>query len=114
MSGEDVEFIKAFVQGTDLCGFTEYASVKHYINKDKLTMKWMFRRVYSEGITQWYKYGKKDFICNFMQLPLKIVALIGSLITFSPIIIGKRFFKVIHCAGVISGPFLISRKSNFL
>lgn len=110
LSGEDVDFIKALVQEGDLCGFTEFAHVRHYINKDKLTIKWLSKRVYSEGITQWYKYGTKDFFHSLLHLPLNTVTFMCSLFTFNVSIMGKRFFKIVHCLGVISGPFLISRK----
>ena len=110
ISGEDVAFFNDLVKGNNLFGFTEYAAVKHYIDKRKLTFKWITRRNFFEGVTQYYRFGKKEVVHSFFQLPLKIVRVILALGTFDLGKMGNRFFKLVHCAGALCGPFLIKRK----
>lgn len=43
LSGEDVDFFDKLIQAGDVCGFTEYAPINHYIDKGKLTFRWILR-----------------------------------------------------------------------
>lgn len=103
LSGEDVDFFDRLITDKDLCGFTEYAHVNHYIDKNKLTFKWILRRFYLEGVTQYFRYGRKELFHNLIQLPLKVFALALSLLSFNIKTIAKRFFKLVMCSGVCSG-----------
>lgn len=103
ISGEDVDFFNRLIKQNDFCGFTEFAFVKHYIDSNRLTFRWIFRRFYLEGVTQYFRFGRKELLHNIVQLPLKVVALLLSVLTFNVKIISKRFFKLVMCVGVCSG-----------
>lgn len=48
-----------------LCGFTEFAPVKHYIAKERMTVKWFTRRYFYEGITQYHRFGISEYLKTF-------------------------------------------------
>lgn len=107
LSGEDVDFFDRLITKKDLCGFSGFAGVKHYIDRNKLTWKWISKRFFCEGITQYYRYGFREWWHSVSQLPLKIINLFFTLLTFDSKKIGSRFFKLVHCVGVICGPIMI-------
>lgn len=110
ISGEDVDFFNKLITKDDFCGFTEFAFVKHYIDRNRLTFKWILRRFYLEGVTQYFRFGRKELLHNIVQLPLKFVALLFSAFTFNVKTISKRFFKLVMCVGVCSG---VIYKNNY-
>jgi glycosyltransferase involved in cell wall biosynthesis len=108
LSGEDNEFFVNIMGGQYLCGFTEYASVKHYITKERMTFKWFVKRYFYEGVTQYHRFGTLEYLRNFLQLPLRIVRLLLALFAFNKKKIIMRFFKVVMTFGTVLGPLILA------
>lgn len=112
LSGEDNDFFDKLVGPNDLRGFTEFAPVYHYIPASKMTFKWFLKRYFFEGVTQYYRFGKKIYFKNALQLPLRTLRFLITLFTFNKKRIADRFFKLIHNIGVVIAPIVISINSN--
>ena len=56
LSGEDNDFFCKAMGTDNLCGFTEFAPVKHYIAKERTTFQWFTKRYFYEGITQYHRF----------------------------------------------------------
>ena len=110
LSGEDNEFYDKLVQDGELRGFTEFAPVMHHIPANKMTFKWFFKRYFFEGITQYYRFGSKVYLKNLLQLPVRIIRFLITLLTFNKKKIVKRFFKVVSNLGVVLAPGIVVLK----
>lgn len=108
LSGEDNEFFCKVMGKVHLCGFTEFAPVKHYIAKERMTVKWFTRRYFYEGITQYHRFGISEYLKNFLQLPLRIVRLCLVIFTFDKEKIAARFFKVVMNIGTVLAPLILT------
>lgn len=106
LPGEDNEFFDNLIGENDLCGFTEYAYINHYIDKNRMTFKWFTKRYFYEGISQYYRFGKSKYFKYFLQFPLRFLNLIFTLFTFDIKKISLRFFKLVMNIGVIIAPFI--------
>ena len=72
-----------------------------------MTFKWFLKRYFFEGVTQYYRFGKKVYLKNLLQFPLRTVNLLISLCSFNKKRIALRFFKVVMNIGVIAAPFVL-------
>ena len=108
LSGEDNEFFGKVMGEKYLCGFTEYAPVTHYIDKERVTFKWFVKRYFYEGITQYHRFGVAEYSRNILQLPLRMIRLCLVLVTFKKKKIASRFFKVIMNIGTVLAPLILT------
>ena len=108
LSGEDNDFFCKAMGTDNLCGFTEFAPVKHYIAKERTTFQWFTKRYFYEGITQYHRFGISEYLKNFLQLPLRIVRLCLVIFTFDKEKIAARFFKVVMNIGTVLAPLILT------
>lgn len=107
LSGEDNDFFCKAMGTDNLCGFTEFAPVKHYIAKERTTFQWFTKRYFYEGITQYHRFGITEYLKNFAQLPLRIMRLCLEIFTFDKKKITVRFFKVVMNIGLVLAPLIL-------
>ena len=107
LSGEDNEFFDNLVRKEDLRGFTEFAPIIHYIPKNKMLFSWFLKRFFYEGVTQYYRFGKKIYYKSIFQLPLRFLRLFITLFTFKREKIVERFFKLVMNIGTVIAPLIL-------
>lgn len=112
LSGEDVQFSEFVYKSGYKCAFTEFAYVKHYISSRKANFKWITQRYFFEGVTQYYRYGTREWICEVLKLPLRIIRVFLELCTFDAYKINRRFYKFIANLGTVLGPIICKRKKE--
>ena len=106
MPGEDNEFFDNLISEEDLCVFTEYACINHYIDKERMTFEWFVKRYFYEGVSQYYRFGTVVYFKNLLQFPLRVLNLLITLLSFNSKRITLRFFKVVMNFGVIIAPMI--------
>ena len=70
----------------------------------------VFLALFFEGITQYYRFGSKVYLKNLLQLPVRIIRFLITLLTFNKKKIVKRFFKVVSNLGVVLAPGIVVLK----
>lgn len=110
LSGEDNDFFNKLDGTNYLRGFTEFAPAKHYISENKMMFSWFIKRHFFEGVTQYYRFGYKVYLKNFLKLPVRIIRFLITLLTFNKKKIVKRFFKVVSNLGVVLAPGIVVLK----
>lgn len=106
LPGEDNEVFDNLISEEDLCGFTEYACINHYIDKERMTFEWFVKRYFYEGVSQYYRFGTVVYFKNLLQFPLRVLNLLITLLSFNSKRITLRFFKVVMNFGVIIAPMI--------
>ena len=75
-----------------------------------MMFSWFIKRHFFEGVTQYYRFGYKVYLKNFLKLPVRIIRFLITLLTFNKKKIVKRFFKVVSNLGVVLAPGIVVLK----
>lgn len=104
LGGEDTDFFLRLVYPRYLYGFTKKAPIFHWIEADRLTMRYCIKRYFWQGVSEYYIKGWIVLAKSFFKIILQVLHLLISLCTFNKRYIVNRFLKVVKTIGIIVGP----------
>ena len=103
VSGEDTVFVDELFRKGCKALFVPGAKVYHQIPADRINLKWVTRRSFAEGVTEYRACGAKIILRRFHKPVLDFIALVFAGLSFSKKSICHRWLRLAQSCGVVFG-----------
>ena len=103
VSGEDTVFVDELFSKGCKALFVPGAKVYHQIPADRISLKWVTRRAFAEGVTEYRANGAKILLRRLHKPLLDFLSLVFAGLTVSKKNICRRWLRLAQSSGVVFG-----------